>query len=120
MYNAEIVEGVAKELYATEQSVDAAIAQATAYVQAIIACREPLSISAIAGAEAQAKALEAIAALGVAREAMIASHQALGKDHRRMGWGTYNVGPVDKPEDKERPIGTPWDDNRTSNIKRVA
>lgn len=121
MYKAEIVEGVANELYASEKAVDAAIAQASTFVQTMIASREPLSISPIAGAGAQAKAMEAIAAMGVAREAIIAAHQELAKDHRRLGWGVYNIGPLDKPDDQTRPIGSPWDkDNAASNHLRVA
>jgi hypothetical protein len=118
MYQAEIVEGVAKDLHATEMAVDDAIAQATTFVQSIIACRQPLGISPVAGAGSQAKALEAIAALGVAREAIIAAHQELAKDHRRMGWGVYNVGPLDKPEDHDRPVGRPFE--RVNNGLRVA
>ena len=108
MYKAEIVAGVANELYATEKALDAAIAQTSVLVQSMIACREPLEISAIAGAGAQAKAMEAVAALAEARSAIIAAHQELAKDHRRMGWGTYAVGPVDKPDDMERPSERPF------------
>ena len=108
MYKAEIVNGVANELYATEQALDAAIAQASGLVQTMIASRAELSISAISGAGAQAKAMEAIAALGQAREAIIATHQELAKDHRRLGWGVYAAGPLDKPDDMERPVEGPW------------
>ncbi len=108
MYKAEIVEGVANELYATEKALDAAIAQSSALVQTMIASREPLGVSAIAGAGAQAKAMEAVAALAEARSAIIAAHQELAKDHRRMGWGTYAAGPVEKPDDMERPSERPF------------
>ena len=108
MYKAEIVAGVANELYATEKALDAAIAQSSALVQSMIACREPLEISAIAGAGAQAKAMEAVAALAEARSAIIAAHQELAKDHRRMGWGTYAAGPMEKPDDMERPSERPF------------
>ena len=107
MYKAEIVNGVANELYATEQALDAAIAQASGLVQTMIASRAELSVSAISGAGAQAKAMEAIAALGQAREAIVATHQELAKDHRRMGWGVYAAGPMDKPDDMTRPVEVP-------------
>ncbi|MEH6663636.1 MAG: hypothetical protein V7678_02195 [Brevundimonas sp.] len=107
MYKAEIVNGVANELYATEQALDAAIAQASSLVQTMIASRAELSVSAVAGAQAQAKAMEAIATLGQAREAIVAAHQELAKDHRRMGWGVYATGPMDKPDDMTRPIEVP-------------
>jgi hypothetical protein len=108
VYKAEIVEGVANELYATEKALDAAIAQTGVFMQSMIACREPLEISAIAGAGAQAKAMAAVAALAEARTAIIAAHQELAKDHRRLGWGTYAAGPMDKPDDMERPPVRPF------------
>jgi len=99
----EVIAGIASDLYATENSVDAAIAQASTFVQTMVASRSTLSVSAIAGAGAQSKVMEAMAALAVARDAVIAAHHELAKDHRRMGWGVYAAGPVDKPEDN-RPI----------------
>jgi hypothetical protein len=60
------------------------------------------SISPVAGAGSQAKAVEAIMALSAARDAVVACHAELQKDHRRLGYGTYAVGPVNKPEE--------WDD----------
>ena len=56
--------------------------------------------------------------MGVAREAIIAAHQELAKDHRRMGWGVYNVGPLDKPDDHDRPVGKPFE--KINNVIRVA
>lgn len=98
MDRVEVVAGVAKELHGTEVALDAAIAQATALVQSMIGARAALGVSPVAGAESQTKAIEAIAALGAAREAVVACHAELQKDHRRMGWGTYAVGIVNKPE----------------------
>ena len=89
MERAEIVASVAGDLHAAEQAIDAAITQATTLVQSMIGSRPLLNVSACAGAEAQAKALEAIAALGVARQAMVASHEQMAKDHRRLGYGAY-------------------------------
>jgi len=103
MDRSTVVAGVAGDLYATENAVDAAIAQATTLVQSMIGARAALSVSPVAGAESQAKAMEAIAALSAARSAVVACHAELQKDHRRMGWGTYAVGPVDKPNEVE-----PW------------
>lgn len=108
MDRATVIASVAGDLYATENAVDAAITQATTLVQAMIGARAALSVSPVAGAESQAKAMEAIAALSAARTAIIACHAELQKDHRRMGWGTYAVGPVDKPDHEwERPEGPP-------------
>ncbi len=98
MERAEVIAGVAGELSAAENAVDAAIAHAAALVQSMITARAALSISPVAAAGAQTKAMETIAALSSAREAIVACHGELAKDHRRMGWGTYAVGPLDKPD----------------------
>ena len=108
MNKADVIASVAGDLNATEQSVDAAIATATTLVQAMIGARTALSLSPVSGAESQAKALEAIAALGVARQAIVACHTELAKDHRRLGYGVYAGGSLDKPEDttpEQRPVG---------------
>jgi len=97
MDKAEVIASVAGDLNTTEQAVDAAIAKATTLVQTMIGARTALSLSPVAGAEAQAKAMEAIAALSAARSALVASHEELAKDHRRLGWGTYAIGVLDKP-----------------------
>lgn len=106
MDRVEVVAGVAGDLYATEQAVDAAITRATTLVQSMIGARAALEVSPVAGSGSQAKAMEAIAALGVAREAVVACHSELQKDHRRLGWGVYAVGPLNKPDDWETPIGS--------------
>lgn len=98
MNQVEVIASVADELNASEQAIDAAITQATALVQSMIGSRTALGISPVFGAEAQAKALEAIASLGVARQAVIACHGELAKDHRRLGYGAY-AGPLAKPGD---------------------
>lgn len=93
----QVIASVASELHATEASLDSAIVQATTLVQSMIGARAALSISPVAFAASQAKAMETIAALSSAREAIVACHDELQKDHRRMGWGTYAAGPLDKP-----------------------
>lgn len=89
MDKAQVIASVAGDLKATEQSVDEAITRATALVQSMIGARTALSISAVVGSESQTKAIEAIAALSAARQAMVACHDELAKDHRRMGYGVY-------------------------------
>ena len=106
MDRSQVVAGVAGELTATEQAVDAAIAHAATLVQTMISARTELSLSPVAAAGAQAKAMETIAALGQAREAIVACHDEMAKDHRRLGWGTYAVGPLNKPDDPTGGRGT--------------
>lgn len=95
----EVVAGVANELHATEASLDAAITQATTLVQSMIGARTMMKLSPVVGATSQAKAMAAIAALSEAREALVACHNELAKDHRRLGLGAYAVGILDKSGD---------------------
>ncbi|MBX9460116.1 MAG: hypothetical protein KL785_02210 [Brevundimonas sp.] len=89
MDKAQVIASVAGDLNATEKSVDEAITRATTLVQSMIGGRTALNVSPVVGAEAQAKAMEAIAALGAARQAMVACHEELAKDHRRLGYGIF-------------------------------
>lgn len=99
MDRVEVIASVAGDLHATEQAVDAAITQATALVQSMIGARAALSLSPVAATASQAKAMETIAQLGAAREAIVACHAEMQKDHRRLGYGTYAAGPINKPDD---------------------
>ncbi len=107
MDKSEVIGSVATDLHATEKAIDTAITQATTLVQSMIGARTALQLSPVSGAGSQAKAMESIAALSTAREAIVACHAELQKDHRRMGWGVYAVGPVNKPDDWETPMGGP-------------
>lgn len=101
----EVINSVADDLYASEQAVDAAIARATSLVQSMIGARAALNISPVVGAGSQAKAIETIASLAAAREAIVACHEELAKDHRRMGWGVFMGPPADKGQgDDTRPV----------------
>jgi len=101
MDRTEVVASVAGDLYATERAIDAALTSATTLVQSMIGGRTLLKVSPVAGSVSQAKAVEAIAALSAARDAVVACHAEMQKDHRRMGWGVYAVGPLDKPDDAD-------------------
>ncbi len=105
MDKAQVIASLAGDLNATEQSVDEAITRATTLVQSMIGGRTAMNVSPVVGAEAQAKAMEAIAALAAARQAMVACHEELAKDHRRMGYGTY-AGSESKTGDGTRPPTT--------------
>lgn len=97
MGKTQVIASVAGDLYAAEESLDQAIARATTLVQSMIGSRTALGISAVVGAESQAKAIEAIASLSAARQAMVTCHEELAKDHRRMGYGVYMADGQDKP-----------------------
>lgn len=103
MTKTEVIASIAGDLNATEKAVDAAIVRATALVQSMIGGRTALGVSPVAGAESQARVMEAMAALASARQAMVACHEELAKDHRRMGYGVY-AGSEDKPPETAAPI----------------
>ena len=103
MDKAQVIASLAGDLKATEQSVDEAITRATTLVQSMIGGRAAMNVSPVVGAEAQAKAMEAIAALAAARQAMVACHEELAKDHRRMGYGIYAEGADKIPDGSQRP-----------------
>ena len=105
MDKAQVIASVAGDLHASEKALDEAITRATTLVQSMIGGRAALNISPVVGADAQAKALEAIAALGAARQAMVTCHEELAKDHRRMGYGVY-AGQDNKTPDTSRPPTT--------------
>lgn len=106
MQRNEVIAAVAGDLHSAEKAIDDAIVQATALVQSMIGARSALNVSAVAGTVSQAKAMEAIAALSAAREAIVASHNEMAKDHRRMGYGVYAAGPLAKPDEwDDRPMG---------------
>lgn len=115
MDRTEVIASVAGELYATEKAVDDAITHATTLVQSLIGARAALSISPVSGAGSQAKAIEAIMALSTARDAVVSCHAELEKDHRRLGYGIFAAGPLNKPDQ--------WDNRpmtRQDNHLRVA
>lgn len=103
MNKAEVIASVAGDLNSTEQALDNTIAKATMLIQSMIGARTALSLSPISGAGSQAKAMAAIAALATAREAIVACHEELAKDHRRLGYGTYAIGVLDKPAEPAAP-----------------
>ncbi|MDP3801001.1 hypothetical protein [Brevundimonas sp.] len=106
MNKAECIASVASDLNSAEQALDAAITQATTLVQSMIGARTVLNLSPVSGAGSQARAMEAIAAMATAREALVACHGELAKDHRRLGYGVYAVGPVNKPAEDTIPPAT--------------
>ena len=117
MNKAEVIASVAGDLNSAEQSLDTAIAQATTLIQSMIGARTVLSLSPISGAGSQARAMDAIAAMATAREALVACHEELAKDHRRLGYGVYASGHMNKPEESRSP--TTGEATRTSRLRAV-
>ena len=112
MDKAQVISHVASDLNATELALDEAIVRATALVQSMIGARTQLGISPVAGTASQAKAMETIAALSAAREAVVACHTEMAKDHRRLGYGVFAAGGLNK--------GGEYSDDKPTGQLRVA
>ncbi|MDQ0465091.1 hypothetical protein QO010_002875 [Caulobacter ginsengisoli] len=99
MEKAFVAKRVAKKLFATEKAVDAAMLEAAELMMEMVTSRRDLGLSAVVGDSAQAKLVEAIAALGSARTAMVEMHGELNDVRLRMGLRTTMGGLDDKLPD---------------------
>jgi hypothetical protein len=117
MNKADTIASVAGDLNSAEQSLDLAITQATTLIQSMIGARTALSLSPLSGAGSQARAMEAVAAMATAREALVACHEELAKDHRRLGYGVYASGILNKPAEAAPP--TSGELSRTGRLRAV-
>lgn len=105
MEKAFVAKRVAKKLFATEKAVDAAMVEAAELMTEMVASRRDLGMSAVVGDAAQAKLVEAIAALGAARTAMVTMHAELDEVRLRMGLRTRMAGLDDKlPDDPPKGV----------------
>jgi hypothetical protein len=80
-----VVQGVAKKLWATEEAMDAAIAQASTLMGGIVEARSEIGCSHIVVDPAMAKVAAAMAAMAEARTALIDAHHALYEAKLRVG-----------------------------------
>src|SRR5579875_2803177 len=97
MERALVAQHVANKLFATENSIDQAIADASLLIGELVKARKELGVSAVFADEAFTKATAAIAALGEARHAIIAAHHELADAKLRVGIRTKMVGASPKP-----------------------
>jgi hypothetical protein len=97
MERALVAQQVANKLFATENAIDQAIADASALVGELIKARQELGVSAVFADEAFTKTTAALAALGEARTAMVAAHHDLADAKLRAGIRTKLAGIGDKP-----------------------
>lgn len=91
-----VAQRVANKLFATENAVDAALAEATELMADMLRARRDLGLSAVVGDNAANKLIEAITALGQARSAMVAAHGQLEETKLRIGIRTKMAGYEDK------------------------
>ena len=85
MEKAFVAQRVAGKLFATEDSVDTALAQATELMSEMLQARKDLGASLVFGDEAASKLIQAITALGEARTAMVSVHNELNEAKLRLG-----------------------------------
>ena len=100
-----VAQRVATKLFATENAVDLALAEASELMADMLRARKDLGLSAVVGDAAAGKVIEAIEALGTARTAMVAAHAQLNDAKLRIGVRTKLAGYEDKPglsHDQER------------------
>ncbi len=100
MEKALVCQRVANRLFATEQAVDTAMAEAASLMTAIAEARADLGLSAIVADDATGKVAQAIATLAEARRAVVAAHGNLAETKLRIGVRTKLVGVTDKPPEQ--------------------
>jgi hypothetical protein len=91
-----VIQGVANKLWATEDAMDTAIAQASTLLGGIVEARAEIGCSHIVTDPAMAKVSAALAAMAQARTALIESHAALDEAKLRLGVRTKLIGGNDK------------------------
>jgi hypothetical protein len=92
-----VAQRVATKLFATENAVDAALAEASELMADMLRARKDLGLAATFGDTAAARVVDAIAALSTARTAMVAAHNELNESKLRIGVRTKLAGFEDKP-----------------------
>ena len=80
-----VAQRVANKLISTENSVDAALAEAAELMSVMLSARKDVKLSTAVGDAAQIKLLEAMKALSEARTAMVGVHEELNETQLRLG-----------------------------------
>jgi hypothetical protein len=94
-----VAQRIATKLFATENAVDAAMVEAAELMADLLKARKDIGLSAVVGDRASAKLVEALAALGEARSAMVEMHNELNDVKLRIGIRTKLIGIEDKSKD---------------------
>ena len=111
MERALVVQKTANKLFATEASIDKAMADAAALMMEMQSARQELNVSATFGDEATAKVVASLSALAQARTAIVAVHAEMAEAKLRLGIRTKLAGTGDKPPSNN--------DIQTSHIRQV-
>jgi hypothetical protein len=101
-----IAKGLVAQLRATEAAIDTALTETAQYIEAAIAARSAANVSSTVGGDVLNAAIDTMAKLQSAQDALSTSHAALAVVGKNMGIGTTNFLPVvDKPEDDKKTTG---------------
>ena len=92
-----VVKRVAEKLWASEETIDAAIADASKLMAGLIEARQEMHVSATVTDAATSKIAQSMAALAEARKAMVEAHHALTETKLRIGVRTRMDGGWHKP-----------------------
>ena len=96
MDKAFVVQKVANKVWAAENTVDAAMADAAALMVELASARQELKFSADLTEKATADLVSAISSLGQARAALVEMHEELAEVKLRLGVRTKLIGGWDK------------------------
>lgn len=103
MEKAFVVQRVARKLFATERALDTTMTETAELMAEFVKARQDLKLSAVVGDAATAKVIEALAALGEARTAIVAAHAELNDVRLRIGVRTKMTGWEEKPPELSAP-----------------
>jgi hypothetical protein len=92
MDKAFVAQRVANKLFATEDKVDAALAEATELMSELLKARKELNLSAVFGDEAVTKLADAIKTISDARATVVGVHNELNEAKLRLGLRTKMYG----------------------------
>ena len=110
MERALVAQHVANQLFATENAIDQALADASALVGELVKARQELGVSTVFADGVFVQTTAAMSALSQARTAMVAAHAELNDAKLRIGIRTKMAGSSDKP---------PQQQSRLSDLRQV-
>ena len=91
-----VAQRVAKKLFATEDAVDQALAEAADFMSEVLKARKDVNTAMVFADDVQVKLMDAMRALSEARTAMVGVHGELNEVKLRLGIRT-KMGTDDKP-----------------------
>ena len=92
-----IADQVAASLFEAEAAIDVALAKTAKLAGVMPSLRQDAGLSALIGQAAVERASDAIAALALARRAIVETHKELSLAQQQIGLGAVMFGEPDKP-----------------------